>query len=138
MPWYFAEASPRGWWDEHDAYFRMLRMLRLLRLDEFMERRPLEKLKETVALHSKSLAITTGAATILWLIFASLLYLCMHDAAAYRSVSSSSVTQDERYQNVLSALPFTLIHLTGDFPLVDYDFWAKATLFFGCIFDVNC
>eukprot|EP00936_MAST-01D_sp_MAST-1D-sp1_P001188 g1188.t1 len=137
VPWFLAKASPGGWWDAHDAYLRMLRMLRLLRLDEFMERRPLEKLQETVMLHSNALVITSAAAAVLWLIFASILYLCMHNAPAYQHAPNGTVTQDDRYESVPSALSFTLIHLSGDFPLVDYDFWAKVTLFFGCIFAVG-
>ena len=96
-PWYFADIPVAGGMSM--TRISVCYECCVFQPDEFMERRPLEKLKETAALHSKSLAITTVQPQYCGS-FASLLYLCMHDAAAYRSVSSSSVTQDERYQNV--------------------------------------
>eukprot|EP00971_Amphidinium_carterae_P139697 2767738-Amphidinium_carterae.1 len=39
-------------------------------------------------------------------------------------------TQAVRYSNVFSALPITMIHLTGDFPLVDYTQYGRLICFF--------
>eukprot|EP00971_Amphidinium_carterae_P223916 4443043-Amphidinium_carterae.1 len=34
--------------------------------------------------------------------------------------------QRERFGSVLSAMPFTLVHLTGDYPLIDYSAPSKV------------
>eukprot|EP00933_Yihiella_yeosuensis_P042821 TRINITY_DN37486_c0_g1_i1.p1 TRINITY_DN37486_c0_g1~~TRINITY_DN37486_c0_g1_i1.p1 ORF type:complete len:431 (-),score=73.90 TRINITY_DN37486_c0_g1_i1:131-1258(-) len=43
----------------------------------------------------------------------------------------------ERYGTMPSAMPYTLVHLTGDYPLIDYDFPAKCVLFFALLFAVG-
>ena len=38
------------------------------------------------------------------------------------------IPQSERYGSIISALPFTLVHLTGDYPLIDYTTYSRVVL----------
>lgn len=69
----------------------------------------------------------------LWLIFATLLWLTeRHD-----DTQVDFLMQSQRYRSVVSAMPYTLVHLTGDYPLVDYTLHAKISLFFSLLFAVG-
>ena len=37
----------------------------------------------------------------------------------------------ERFRSTLTSMPYTLVHLTGDYPLVDYTVPAKCVHFLG-------
>jgi hypothetical protein len=43
----------------------------------------------------------------------------------------------DRYGTMLGAMPYTLVHLTGDFPLVDYSFAGKCILCVALVFAVG-
>jgi len=73
------------------------------------------------------------AMVALWLIFASLLWLTERND----STKVDFLHQSQRYHSVVSALPYTLVHLTGDYPLVDYTLSSKIVLFFSLLFAVG-
>merc|ERR1719230_2228312 len=69
----------------------------------------------------------------LWLIFATLLWLTERND----ETKVDFLRQSQRYASVVSAMPYTLVHLTGDYPLVDYTTSAKICLFFSLLFAVG-
>ena len=48
--------------------------------------------------------------------------------------SDNGVTQAMRYKDVPTALSYTLIHLSGDYPLLDYSLTGKFICFLMCLF----
>ena len=45
--------------------------------------------------------------------------------------------QAKRYKDVPSAMSYTLIHLSGDYPLIDYTLAGKFLCFLMCLFAVG-
>ncbi|OLP93137.1 hypothetical protein AK812_SmicGene25006 [Symbiodinium microadriaticum] len=76
--------------------------------------------------HSKEFQLAAYAAAAIWLIFSALMWLTVDD-----------LTMGQRYGSMPEAMsPYTLVHLTGDYPLIDYDFPAKCVLFVALLFAV--
>jgi len=48
--------------------------------------------------------------------------------------SDNGVTQGMRYKDVPTALSYTLIHLSGDYPLLDYSLTGRFICFLMCLF----
>ena len=48
--------------------------------------------------------------------------------------SDNGITQAMRYKDVPTALSYTLIHLSGDYPLLDYSLTGKFICFLMCLF----
>lgn len=48
--------------------------------------------------------------------------------------SDNGITQAMRYKDVPTALSYTLIHLSGDYPLLDYTLTGKFICFLMCLF----
>lgn len=117
--------------DQYDGQMRMLRVFRLLTLDKYV---PSVSLIGRVMTNSAEQFKMAGYAMVsLWLIFATLLWLTeRHD-----NFQVDDLTQAQRYHTVIRALPYTLVHLTGDYPLVDYTIQAKIILFFALLFAVG-
>eukprot|EP00439_Symbiodinium_sp_Y106_P055861 s2154_g7.t2 len=73
------------------------------------------------------------AAAAIWLIFSALMWLTeRHDPTQV-----DDLTMAQRYGSMPEAMPYTLVHLTGDYPLIDYDFPAKCVLFVALLFAVG-
>lgn len=68
----------------------------------------------------------------LWLVYATLLYSFEKNHWVYQD-DSDDKAQANRYEDIFYALPYALIHLTGDFPLTVYTWQAKIV---HCIFTV--
>jgi len=56
----------------------------------------------------------------LWFVHASLLHML--------ETNNKQARQPERYRDVLTALQYTLVHITGDFPVMDYTLPSKLVL----------
>jgi len=132
-PFYVATALPGGWVDQHDGYFRMLRLLRLLKLDEYIP--SITLIDDVFRLKRQPLAIAGAAAAALWAIFSALLYLSEADDTsnaldplpAYGCAANCSMA--DRFSSLPSAAFYTLIHLTGDYPIITYSAWGRVVCF---------
>lgn len=133
VPFYIALAMPYSWVDRHDEYFRMLRLLRLLKLDKYIP--SITLVDDVVRMKKHALTVTFYAALSLWIIFAGLMYI-----AEYRDYSTDigplplygcadHCTMSVRYGNYFKSFPLTGIHLTGDFPMVEYGVLGRFVLF---------
>merc|ERR1740130_1622247 len=117
--------------DKYDGQLRMLRVFRLLTLDKYIP--SVSLIGRVVRNKGAQFKMAGYAMMALWVIFAALLWLTeRHDTFLI-----NDLTQVQRYGNVISALPYTLVHLTGDYPLVDYTLDAKIILLFALIFAVG-
>ena len=47
------------------------------------------------------------------------------------------IAQSYRYRSIPSALPYTIVNLTGDYPLIDYETPARCVLFVALIVAVG-
>jgi voltage-gated potassium channel len=72
------------------------------------------------------LACTGYVALILTFFFATLLHFTEKD----NDIAVGHLTMGDRYKDVPSALFFTTLHLSGDYPLYQYTFWGKVINFF--------
>jgi len=134
VPFYIAMATPTSWVDQHDEYFRMLRLLRLLKLDKYFP--SISLVDDVVRLKRNVLAVSCFAALTLWVIFAGLMYV-----AEYQDFSmeidplplygcNDGCTMSVRFSDYFNSFPLTGIHLTGDFPMVEYGGVGRVVLFF--------
>eukprot|EP00899_Mesostigma_viride_P007563 jgi/Mesvir1/16808/Mv15172-RA.1 len=100
--------------DRYDEVLRLLRLLRLLRVDKYL---PSVTLIDDVFRIQKTALLLSGyAAASLWAIFAALMWLTeRHD-----DVEDSGRLQSDRFASIPSSLPYTLVLLTGDYPLTDF------------------
>ncbi|KNC71202.1 hypothetical protein SARC_16261, partial [Sphaeroforma arctica JP610] len=72
----------------------------------------------------KFVLITSGFVTlVLWVFFATVLYLC--ERADY--TEESDMTEAERFNNIPHSLPYTFVLLTGDYPLTEFNVWGRLT-----------
>ncbi|CAK9061062.1 unnamed protein product [Durusdinium trenchii] len=117
--------------DQYDGELRMLRIFRLLTLDKYIP--SVSLIGRVFTKHAKDFQMAAYASASLWLIFSALMWLTeRHDGTEVDDLSMS-----QRYGNMLTAMPYTLVHLTGDYPLIDYDFPAKCVLFLALLFAVG-
>jgi len=125
LPWYLALFIP--FVDKYDEKLRMMRILRLLKLDGAVP--SLQLLQDVVDSKRYSLFIAIVDTVILWTFFATWLYLAEIDDFTH-GPDGDDPTMAYRYRNAPNSLEYTMIHLTGDFPLVDYTFAGRLTCFF--------
>lgn len=134
VPYYLAALMPGSWVDAHDEYFRMLRLLRLLKLDKYIP--SITLIDDVIRLKRRVLVVSGFAAVTLWILFSGLMYLAEHKDTSmeidnlplYGCVENC--TESVRYKNFFTSFPLTGIHLTGDFPIIEYDGWGRIILFF--------
>eukprot|EP00434_Breviolum_minutum_P004355 symbB.v1.2.003836.t1/scaffold216.1/size293228/21 len=108
----------------------MLRIFRLLTLDKYIP--SVSLIGRVFTKHAKDFQMAAYASASLWLIFSALMWLTeRHD-----KTEVDDLTMAQRYGTMFSAMPYTLVHLTGDYPLIDYDFPAKCVLFLALLFAV--
>ena len=112
----------------------MFRLLRLLKLDKYFP--SITLIDDVLRLKKKALIISSFAAATMWILFAGVMYL-----AEYKDYSmeidnlplyncSDSCTMADRYRNFFVSMSYTGIHLTGDFPTVEYDAYGRIICFF--------
>mmetsp|Transcript_3570 Transcript_3570/g.8948 ORF Transcript_3570/g.8948 Transcript_3570/m.8948 type:complete len:1217 (+) Transcript_3570:60-3710(+) len=134
VPTYISWAFPGGWVDRNNTYFLLLRILRIVKLDKYVP--SLTLVDDVFRLKRNQLVVTGTVALIVWLMFASMMHLVEsvdyvnHIETLPDDGCMGNCTQAVRYSNVFSALPITMIHLTGDFPLVDYTQYGRLICFF--------
>jgi len=117
--------------DQYDGELRMLRIFRLLTLDKYIP--SVSLIGRVFTKHAKDFQMAAYASASLWLIFSALMWLTeRHD-----KTEVDDLTMAQRYGTMFSAMPYTLVHLTGDYPLIDYDFPAKCVLFLALLFAVG-
>jgi len=140
VPYYLALINPGGFIDEYDEELRMIRMLRLLKLDKYV---PCLTLIDDVLRAKRSILLLTGYAGLVFLLMCTtLLYLTERDNYVCTNLDDDTQkclgpTMAERFASVPMALPYTLILLTGDYPLVDFTFWGRCVNFFMVVFGVG-
>jgi len=110
--------------DKYDGQLRMLRVFRLLTLDKYIP--SVSLIGRIVKKRAENFKRAAYAALCLWVIFSTLLWLTeRHD----ETEDGDALLQSERYNNVVTASPYTLVHLTGDYPLINYTIQAQLVLF---------
>lgn len=137
LPFYYAYANPNSWIDQHDEYLRMIRLLRLLKLEKYVP--SISLLDDVFRLKKDILTVAGYAALTLWFLFTGAMYIAeRHDHAIdidpvplYGCTGECSMS--DRYKTYFTALPLTGIHLTGDFPLVEYGGLGRVILFFAVL-----
>lgn len=103
LPYYLASAGSHLA-DRHDGELRMLRVLRLLTLDKYVP--SVSLIGRVVKKNGETLRLAGYAALCFWLSFAGALWIT-------ESGDSSEFDEEpmaERYRNVLSAMPYTLVN----------------------------
>ncbi len=112
----------------------MFRLLRLLKLDKYFP--SLTLIDDVFRLKKKALITSSFAAATLWILFAGVMYLAEYkdhsmeidDVPLYHC--TDSCTMSDRYRNFFVSMSYVGIHLTGDFPLVEYDGYGRIICFF--------
>ena len=124
VPYYLAFFSPAL--DRYDEKLRMLRILRLLKLKSAVL--SINLLGSAIRSKRDALFVATFDTIVLWCLFTALLYLSELDDFVH-GPDGDDPTQAFRYRNAPNALEYTMIHLTGDFPLIDYTLWGRVVCF---------
>ena len=134
VPYYLAAVSPGSWVDQHDQYFRMLRLMRLLKLDKYVP--SITLIDDVIRLKRKVLSCSCFAAATLWMMFSGLMYLAEHKDTSMGIDNLplygcyENCTESVRFEHMFTSIPLTGIHLTGDFPIIEYNCWSRIILFF--------
>ena len=134
LPFYLATSMPGGWVDQNDEYFRMLRLFRLLKLDKYVP--SITLIDDVFRLKRHALLVTGFVSVTLWILFSALQYL-----TEYQDVSNfinpvpdygcnDNCTMSDRFSSVVATATYTLVHLTGDYPIVTYSLWGRIVCFF--------
>jgi len=134
VPFYLAYYLPNSWIDNHDEYFRMMRLFRLLKLDKYVP--SISLVDDVFRLKKTVLIVASYAAVTLWILFAAVMYIVERNDDAieidplplYGCVENCSMS--DRFNNYFNSIPYTGIHLTGDFPLIEYGGLGRVILFF--------
>lgn len=134
LPFYYAYMNPDSWINAHDEYLRMMRLIRLLKLDKYVP--SISLLDDVFRLKRRILVVAGYAALTLWFLFSAAMYIAersdnsmeIDPVPLYGCVEGCSMSN--RYKDFLTSLPLTGIHLTGDFPLIEYGGFGRVILFF--------
>lgn len=141
LPFYLSIAMPGSWVDQNDEYMRMLRLLRLLKLDKYFP--SVSLIDDVIRLKKNALKIAGYAALTLWIIFAGALYLAeYHDTSMEIDEvplygCDEDCTMSDRFQNYFASFVYTGVHLTGDYPITEYDWFGRIICFFMVIVAVG-
>jgi hypothetical protein len=111
----------------------MLRLLRLLKMDKYIPSVTL--IDDVFRNNAVPLAVTGFTASVFWVIFATMLWMAEKGDTVI--TGDNGITQGQRFQDVPTALQYTLILLSGDYPLCDFVFWGQVTCFLMCLFAVS-
>jgi hypothetical protein len=139
LPFYLAETFPGSWVDRNDEYFRMLRLLRLLKLDKYVP--SISLIDDVFRLKRSPLIVTGFAAATLWILFTSLQFITESKADVYAYPNAlddplplygcdENCTMAVRFRSIIDTMTYTCVHLTGDYPIVTYNFWGRVVCFF--------
>jgi len=134
LPFYLAIAMPNSWVDDNDEYLRMIRLLRLIKLDKYIP--SITLIDDVVRLKKNALQVACFAAITLWILFAGAMFVAEHNDSGngIDPVPAYGCTEDctmmDRFQNVFDSIYYTGVHLTGDYPIITYDWPARFLNFF--------
>ena len=78
-------------------------------------------LRAAAAANAPALKVASFVMLMLWVFFGSLLYVFEHHDNSF----DKGAEQSWRYSSILHGLTYSLIHLTGDFPLISYTWGAR-------------
>lgn len=134
VPFYYAYLNPDSWINAHDEYLRMMRLMRLLKLDKYIP--SISLLDDVFRLKRRILVVAGYAALTLWFLFSAAMYTAERNDVSmeidpiplYGCVENC--TMSNRYKDYFTSFPLTGIHLTGDFPLIEYGGLGRVILFF--------
>lgn len=131
VPFYIARFMPSF----NDDYFRMMRLFRLLKLDKYVP--SISLVDDVFRLKKKVLMVACYAAVTLWLLYAAALYIVERndqsigiDPLPLYGCADEECYMSDRYNSYFNSIPLTGIHLTGDFPVIEYCGAARVILFF--------
>jgi len=141
VPFYIVLYIPNSWIDRHDKYFRMARLFRLLKLDKYVP--SISLVDDVLRLKKNVLVVASYAAITLWILFTAAMFeveknddeIEIDPLPLYGCVEDCSMS--DRYNNYFNSIPLTGIHLTGDFPLIEYGARGRVILFFAVIAGVG-
>lgn len=122
VPWYLARVSTTV--DQYDHTFRLIRILRLLTLDKYYPGMSL--LDDVIRRASSDLSVAAFVASVTWIVFASLLYITENK----NTTEDADRPEGERFADVPTALSYTLILLSGDYPLIEFTWPGRLVNFF--------
>eukprot|EP00927_Polykrikos_kofoidii_P039095 TRINITY_DN3352_c0_g1_i1.p1 TRINITY_DN3352_c0_g1~~TRINITY_DN3352_c0_g1_i1.p1 ORF type:complete len:1262 (+),score=173.67 TRINITY_DN3352_c0_g1_i1:129-3788(+) len=134
VPWYIAQVIPGGWVDRNSTLFLMLRIVRLMKLAKHVP--ALTLIDDAFRRRSKALVCTFGVSAIVWLVCGSLMYITEHNDVQNKidpvplEGCAADCSESSRFSNAFAALPFTFVHLTGDYPIVDYNLLTRIVCAF--------
>jgi len=134
LPFYLAYMMPGSWVDNNDEYLRMIRLCRLLKLDKYVP--SISLVDDVIRLKRRSLTISCIASIVLWVLFSGWMYLSEHEDHSMEIDNLplygciENCTMSVRYNNFFTSFPLVGIHLTGDFPMVEYDGFGRIVCFF--------
>ena len=122
LPWYLARIFPSI--DEYDHTFRLVRVMRLVALDKHYPGMSL--IDDVIRRSSADLAVASFVAGLTWIVFASLLYI----TESQSNLEDAGRPMSERFADVPTAMSYTLILLSGDYPLIEFTPAGKVVNFF--------
>lgn len=117
-PWYLARVSPAI--DRIDEELRLFRILRLLKLDKYYP--GITLIDDVLRANSTNLGVAAFVAGVAWIIFSALLYLTEHKNQA----EDAGNTMAARFKNIPNSMSYTLILLSGDYPLTGFTWPGRA------------
>lgn len=134
VPYYVTVVAPGSFVNEYDEYLRMLRIIRLVKLDKYIP--SITLIDDVIRLKFNALRVAFFAAITLWLIFAALMYMfeTNDDDNEIDPVPDygcdSDCTMIDRFQNFFDSMVYTGVHLTGDYPIITYNWPSRFVNFF--------
>lgn len=102
--------------DVYDGPLRGLRILRLVRLDEYAP--SLSLVDDAFRACSKGLAVSCFAGVVMIMLFNECLY--------FSERLDEAEGEDKRFRSALSALQYSSVLMTGDYPIVDFSVAGKV------------
>jgi hypothetical protein len=124
VPWYLTlmpDGAVQTFADDHDEELRLLRLMRLLKLDKFVP--SVSLIDDVFRAKSRELRVTGYVAAVFWIVFSTLMFFANRDGHGGPDPEDEDQNA-ERYRDVPNAFSYVLIHLTGDYPIVNYAFWG--------------
>ncbi|KAF4729844.1 hypothetical protein FOZ62_031352 [Perkinsus olseni] len=134
LPWWITVSTNSSLTDRYDGEFRLLRLCRILNLDFLSSTCSL--LLRVVKAQRRCLVRAFYVVLALWLSLGGLLWFAEHTDS--QLAGDPPLSQDVRYGTLISAsFPYAMVHLTGDFPIIDYTASGKVVLAFAVVLAVG-
>eukprot|EP01134_Creolimax_fragrantissima_P007328 CFRG7328T1 len=113
------------------TFMRVLRLVRMLRAERYIE--AFTVFDDVFRANAEILTTTGMAAMAAWVIFSSLMYICerAHVDANHVQRGANDIAMNVAFRSVPSSMWYTLLMLTGEFPLADFTSSGKWVA--GCI-----